>query len=129
MKNNTVIGIFETAAEAKQAVQQLTSAGFELDYVDVSQASASASGTSSNYANTSGTATEAVGDAAGGRLVSGRERRHGTAPTRIAHSARPERRRAGFPGEAGPRLHCLRPSAAQRRRAIIQAATTQQSAD
>lgn len=65
MKNNTVIGIFDTAAEAKQAVQQLTSAGFEQDYVDVSQASSSASGTSDTHTNATGTATEAVGDAAG----------------------------------------------------------------
>jgi uncharacterized protein (TIGR02271 family) len=65
MKSQTVVGIFDTIAEAQQAVAQLESAGFERDFVDVSQASASASGTSSNYTNTSGTATEAVGDAAG----------------------------------------------------------------
>jgi uncharacterized protein (TIGR02271 family) len=65
MKAQTVIGIFDTSKEAQQAVQQLTSAGFERDFVDVSQASSSASDTSSNYANTSGTAAEAVGDAAG----------------------------------------------------------------
>ncbi|RYY19230.1 MAG: DUF2382 domain-containing protein [Cytophagaceae bacterium] len=65
MKNQTVIGIFNTAAEAKQAVQQLSNAGFELDFVDVSQASSGGSSSDSNYTNTSGTATEAVGDAAG----------------------------------------------------------------
>lgn len=69
MKNQTVVGIFNTAAEAQQAVKQLTAAGFELDFVDVSQAAAGASNTDSNtgsnYTNTSGTATEAVGDAAG----------------------------------------------------------------
>jgi uncharacterized protein (TIGR02271 family) len=65
MKAQTVIGIFDTIKEAQQAVQQLESAGFERDFVDVSQASSSASETSSNYTNTSGTATEAVGDAAG----------------------------------------------------------------
>ena len=65
MKNQTVVGIFNTAAEAKQAVQQLTNAGFELDFVDISQASPSASDMGSNYTNTSGTATEAMGDAAG----------------------------------------------------------------
>jgi uncharacterized protein (TIGR02271 family) len=65
MKSQTVIGIFDTINEAKQAVQQLESAGFERDFVDISQASSSASGTSDNYTNTSGTATEAVGDAAG----------------------------------------------------------------
>lgn len=65
MKNQTVVGIFNTAAEAQNAVKQLGAAGFELDFVDVSQASSSASSTSSSYTNTSGTATEAVGDAAG----------------------------------------------------------------
>lgn len=66
MKNQTVVGIFNTAAEAQQAVQQLDAAGFELDFVDVSRASSGTSGAdSSNYTNTSGTATEAVGDAAG----------------------------------------------------------------
>ena len=65
MKNQTVVGIFNTADEAKQAVQKLGTAGFELDFVDVSQASAGTDGPNSNYANTSGTATEAVGDAAG----------------------------------------------------------------
>jgi uncharacterized protein (TIGR02271 family) len=65
MKAQTVIGIFDTIKEAQQAVQQLETAGFERDFVDVSQASSSASETSSNYTNTSGTATEAVGDAAG----------------------------------------------------------------
>ncbi|RZK34991.1 MAG: DUF2382 domain-containing protein [Hymenobacter sp.] len=66
MKNQTVVGIFNTAAEAQQAVQQLGSAGFELDFVDVSRASSGTGGSdSSNYTNTSGTATEAVGDAAG----------------------------------------------------------------
>lgn len=65
MKNQTVVGIFNTAAEAQNAVKQLAAAGFELDFVDVSQASSSASAKSDNYTNTSGTATEAVGDAAG----------------------------------------------------------------
>lgn len=65
MKNQTVVGIFNTAAEAQKAVQQLSTAGFELDFVDVSQASSSATGTSSDYTNTSGTATEAVADTAG----------------------------------------------------------------
>ena len=65
MKSNTVIGIFESATEARQAVEQLTRAGFERDFVDVSQAAATPSGSSSNYTNTSNTATEAVGDAAG----------------------------------------------------------------
>ncbi len=38
MKKQTVVGIFNTAAEAKKAVQQLQSAGFERDFVDMSQA-------------------------------------------------------------------------------------------
>ena len=65
MKSQTVVGIFDTINEAKQAVQQLETAGFERDFVDVSQASSSASSTSSNYTNSSGSTTEAVGDAAG----------------------------------------------------------------
>ncbi len=65
MKSQTVVGIFDTINEAKQAVQQLETAGFERDFVDVSQASSSASGTSSNYTNNSGTTTEAVADADG----------------------------------------------------------------
>jgi uncharacterized protein (TIGR02271 family) len=65
MKNQTVVGIFNTATEAQNAVKQLAAAGFELDFVDVSQASSSASSTSDNYTNTSDTAAEAVGDAAG----------------------------------------------------------------
>jgi uncharacterized protein (TIGR02271 family) len=35
MSAQTVVGIFNTAAEAQQAVQQLEQAGFKLDYVDV----------------------------------------------------------------------------------------------
>ena len=35
MSAQTVVGIFNTAAEAQQAVQQLEQAGFALDYVDV----------------------------------------------------------------------------------------------
>jgi uncharacterized protein (TIGR02271 family) len=35
MSAQTVVGIFNTAAEAQQAVQQLEQAGFELEYVDV----------------------------------------------------------------------------------------------
>ncbi|NML63853.1 YsnF/AvaK domain-containing protein [Hymenobacter sp. RP-2-7] len=38
MKNQTVVGIFNTADEAKQAVQKLSTAGFERNYVDISQA-------------------------------------------------------------------------------------------
>lgn len=64
MANQTVVGIFNTVSEAQQAVQQLQSAGFERDYVDMSQAT-SGSGSGSNYTNSSGTATEGVADAAG----------------------------------------------------------------
>ncbi|WP_216726995.1 YsnF/AvaK domain-containing protein [Hymenobacter siberiensis] len=63
MKNQTVIGIFNTATEAKQAVQELKSAGFELDFVDVSQASSSDAG--SNNSSTNGTTAKSAGDAAG----------------------------------------------------------------
>ena len=35
MSAQTVVGIFNTAAEAQQAVQNLEQAGFKLDYVDV----------------------------------------------------------------------------------------------
>ncbi|MGI4761059.1 MAG: DUF2382 domain-containing protein [Janthinobacterium lividum] len=65
MKNNTVIGIFESAAEAKQAVQQLISAGFEQDYIDISQASFGADNTSDTPTNTTDTAPKAIGEAAG----------------------------------------------------------------
>jgi len=65
--SQTVVGIFDTAAEAQRAAQQLQAAGFSLDHVDVATRGAQAgqSTDSSNYTNTSGTATEAVGDAAG----------------------------------------------------------------
>ncbi|WP_216690940.1 DUF2382 domain-containing protein [Hymenobacter siberiensis] len=63
MKNQTVIGIFNTATEAKHAVQELKSAGFELDFLDVSQASSSDAG--SNNSSTNGTTAKAAGDAAG----------------------------------------------------------------
>lgn len=40
MSAQTVVGIFNTAAEAQHAVQQLEQAGFELDYVDVAHRAA-----------------------------------------------------------------------------------------
>jgi uncharacterized protein (TIGR02271 family) len=68
--SQTVVGIFDTAAEAQHAAQQLQAAGFSLDHVDVATRGAQSgqygqSTDSSNYNNTSGTTTEAVADAAG----------------------------------------------------------------
>ncbi len=60
--NQTVVGIFDTAAHAQQAAQQLKVAGFSLDDVDTISRD---SKNSSNYYNSSGTTTEAAGDAAG----------------------------------------------------------------
>ncbi|GGE99076.1 YsnF/AvaK domain-containing protein [Hymenobacter cavernae] len=83
----TVVGFFDTAAEAQQAAQQLAAAGFSLDSVDVAQssqggnrgnyynsaASTGADRDPSDYQNTSGTLTEGAADAAGrgGDKVSG----------------------------------------------------------
>ena len=44
MSAQTVVGIFNTAAEAQQAVQKLEQAGFELDYVDVAHREAANQG-------------------------------------------------------------------------------------
>jgi uncharacterized protein (TIGR02271 family) len=44
MSAQTVVGIFNTAAEAQQAVQQLEQAGFKLDYVDVAHREAANQG-------------------------------------------------------------------------------------
>jgi uncharacterized protein (TIGR02271 family) len=44
MSTHTVVGIFNTAAEAQQAVQRLEQAGFELDYVDVAHREAANQG-------------------------------------------------------------------------------------
>jgi len=73
----TVVGLFNSASEAQQAVQKLMSAGFVSSNVDVAaqdaqnaQRLAGGAGTSgshndpSDYQNTSGTATEGVADAA-----------------------------------------------------------------
>ena len=83
----TVVGFFDTAAEAQQAAQQLAAAGFNLDSVDVAQSSqggnrgnyynsgatTGADRDPSDYQNTSGTLTEGAADAAGrsGDKVSG----------------------------------------------------------
>jgi uncharacterized protein (TIGR02271 family) len=45
MSAQTVVGIFNTAAEAQRAVQQLEQAGFALDYVDVAHREAANQGT------------------------------------------------------------------------------------
>ncbi|GAA4384705.1 YsnF/AvaK domain-containing protein [Hymenobacter koreensis] len=78
--NQTVVGMFESAAQAQQAAQQLAAAGFGMEHVDVSSNSnSSTTGSLSNtasqaarpdrdpsdYRNSSGTATEGVADAAG----------------------------------------------------------------
>lgn len=67
----TVVGLFNTASEAQQAVQQLTSAGFVRDNVDVAaqeQGTATTGSTgrnndASDFKNSSGTATEGAVDA------------------------------------------------------------------
>lgn len=65
--NQTVVGIFETAAQAQQAAQRLAAAGFTTDNVDVASNSsyAGSQGSDSNYRNSSGTAVEGAADAAG----------------------------------------------------------------
>lgn len=64
----TVVGIFDNAAQAQQASQQLAAAGFKMEDVDVANSGAMAAGSgssNSNYQNTSGTAVEGAADAAG----------------------------------------------------------------
>lgn len=66
--DQTVVGMFDTAAQAQQAAQKLNAAGFGTEHVDVSNAkynAGSTGGNSSNYQNTSGTAVEGVAAAAG----------------------------------------------------------------
>lgn len=71
--SQTVIGIFNTAAEAQSASQKLAAAGFSLDHIDVANTNRAAGATSnpgadrdpSDYQNTSGTLTEGAADAAG----------------------------------------------------------------
>ena len=66
--SQTVVGMFDTAAEAQQAAQKLTAAGFGMESFDVSNAkynAGSGSGDSSDYQNTSGTAVEGAADAMG----------------------------------------------------------------
>lgn len=65
----TVVGLFSSASAAQQAVQQLTSAGFLRDSVDMAAQQGMADGGTgrnndpSDYQNASGTATEGVVDA------------------------------------------------------------------
>jgi uncharacterized protein (TIGR02271 family) len=62
----TVIGIFDNAAQAQQASQQLAAAGFNLEDVDVASSGAmSGGGSSSDNYNRSGTAVEGAADAMG----------------------------------------------------------------
>lgn len=75
----TVVGIFDNAAQAQQASQQLAAAGFKLEDVDVASSGAYNGGQSGNtlsqaarpdrdpsdYQNNSGTVTEGAADAAG----------------------------------------------------------------
>ena len=63
--DQTVVGMFDTAAQAQQAVQKLAAAGFSREYVDVSTGKPNSGGDASNYQNTSGTAVEGAADAAG----------------------------------------------------------------
>ena len=70
---HTVIGIFNTAAEAQTAAQKLSASQFKLEDVDVANNRYSADGNNkggadrdpSDYQNTSGTMTEGAADAAG----------------------------------------------------------------
>ncbi|MBT2558041.1 DUF2382 domain-containing protein [Hymenobacter sp. ISL-91] len=57
----TVVGIFDNADHARQAAQTLKTAGFSLDDVDTISRD---SKEGSNYYNSTGTSTEAAGDAA-----------------------------------------------------------------
>ena len=70
---HTVVGIFNTAAEAQTAAQKLSASQFKLEDVDVADNRYSAGNTNtkgadrdpSDYQNTSGTLTEGAADAAG----------------------------------------------------------------
>ena len=70
---HTVVGIFNTAAEAQTAAQKLSASQFKLEDVDVANNRYSADGNNkggadrdpSDYQNTSGTMTEGAADAAG----------------------------------------------------------------
>lgn len=61
---HTVIGVFDTAAEAQRAVQQLEQNGFQRDYVDVAPYEGGTTGNNTST-NTTGTRAEAAVDNAG----------------------------------------------------------------
>ncbi|WP_400190175.1 YsnF/AvaK domain-containing protein [Hymenobacter sp. B81] len=76
--NQTVVGIFDSAAQAQQAAQQLAAAGFGMEHVDVASNQGQSGSVSnqasqalrpdrdpSDYRNSSGTVTEGAADAAG----------------------------------------------------------------
>ena len=76
--SQTVVGMFNTAAEAQKASQMLSAAGFKMEHIDVANNTAGMGGAGStaanalkadkdpsDYRNSSGTATEGVADAAG----------------------------------------------------------------
>lgn len=68
--NQTVVGIFNTAAEAQAASQKLAAAGFSMEHIDVANnryagGAQGADRDPSDYRNTSGTVTEGAADAAG----------------------------------------------------------------
>lgn len=76
--SQTVVGMFNAAAEAQKASQMLSAAGFNMEHIDVANNTAGLGGAGntaanalkadknpSDYHNSSGTATEGVADAAG----------------------------------------------------------------
>ena len=63
--SQTVVGMFDTAAQAQQAAQKLAAAGYGMEHVDVSNAKQSTASDASDYQNTSGTAVEGAADAVG----------------------------------------------------------------
>jgi uncharacterized protein (TIGR02271 family) len=60
--SQTVVGIFDTAAEAQNAAQQLQAAGFSLDHVDVSTRNAQSGQSSTSTSASSSTQSSNTGD-------------------------------------------------------------------
>ena len=92
----TVVGIFDSAAQAQQAAQRLSAAGFSLEDVDVANSGAIANGSSSsssNYQNTSGTAVEGAADAVG--------RTADQAGNALSQAARPDRNPSDYSNTSG----------------------------
>ncbi|OGX90969.1 YsnF/AvaK domain-containing protein [Hymenobacter coccineus] len=92
----TVVGMFDTAAEAQQAAQQLATAGFGLESVDVSNARSggdTGAAGNSDYQNTSGTAVEGAADAAG--------RTADQAGNALSNAARPDRDASDYRNTSG----------------------------